>query len=191
MVNQVERAKVIAQAIQKKWPEINIICYHSEFTRTHRIEKERLILAVFKDKEDRLQGERNLLAEWDLIDNNQVILITTQICELSLDISADIMYSEIAPVDSIIQRAGRLHRNGKRPQLNLCGCAGHCLKRDYLPEDHEFNLWIFPIEWERKSALYPYYFKDGGEDLLLRSWEIIGEVLKKGSCVEWINKYYN
>jgi CRISPR-associated endonuclease/helicase Cas3 len=39
-----------------------------------------------------------------------LIAVTTQVAEMSLDLDADILISEIAPVPSIIQRLGRLNR---------------------------------------------------------------------------------
>lgn len=73
----------------------NIICYHSRFIQKDRIKKE----------EDILTKEKN---------NDPVVLIATQVVEVSLDIDFDILFTENAPIDAIIQRAGRVNRKRKK-----------------------------------------------------------------------------
>jgi CRISPR-associated endonuclease/helicase Cas3 len=69
----------------------NIICFHSRFIQKHRVEKEILILEKEKTGEP-------------------FLLIATQVVEVSLDIDFDVLFTENAPVDAIIQRAGRVNR---------------------------------------------------------------------------------
>ncbi|MDW8095059.1 MAG: CRISPR-associated helicase Cas3' [Caldimicrobium sp.] len=47
-------------------------------------------------------------------ENQPVIWITTQIVEASLDIDYDILFTEAAPIDSLIQRMGRVYRRPDR-----------------------------------------------------------------------------
>jgi len=42
------------------------------------------------------------------------ILVATQVIEVSLDIDYDVMYTEAAPIDALVQRFGRVNRRGLR-----------------------------------------------------------------------------
>ena len=69
------------------------MCYHSRFIVKHRTEKENIILDNEREKP-----------------NEGFLLIATQVVEVSLDIDYQSLYTENAPIDAIIQRAGRINR---------------------------------------------------------------------------------
>lgn len=46
--------------------------------------------------------------------NKRHIIVTTQLVEAGVDISVDIVYRDLAPIDSIIQTAGRCNRNDEK-----------------------------------------------------------------------------
>lgn len=71
------------------------ICYHSRFIKMDRSKKER---EIFELDDINVGG----------------ILIATQVVEVSLDIDFDILFTENAPIDAIIQRAGRVNRKRKK-----------------------------------------------------------------------------
>ena len=89
--NTVHRAQLFFNKLKSYFEDDNIVLYHSQFTYTDRVNKENEILSLHEKK-------------------GSFILIATQVIEISLDISADIMYTELAPPDSIGQRGGRLNR---------------------------------------------------------------------------------
>ena len=67
---------------------------------------------------DRLQVEQEVLRRWGRRGTDRPgVLVATQVVEQSLDIDFDLMVTDIAPVDLIVQRAGRLwrHERGGRP----------------------------------------------------------------------------
>ena len=72
-----------------------IVCYHSRFIQKHRKQKEDQIFGLEKSK-------------------GACLLIATQVVEVSLDIDFDILFTENAPIDAIIQRAGRVNRKRKK-----------------------------------------------------------------------------
>ncbi len=75
---------------------VNLLCYHSRFIQKHRAEKEEDIFKMEAKK-------------------GACLLVATQVVEVSLDIDFDILFTENAPIDAIIQRAGRVNRKrGKK-----------------------------------------------------------------------------
>ncbi|WP_202319142.1 CRISPR-associated helicase Cas3' [Archaeoglobus neptunius] len=114
ILNTVERAKQFYLRLKeelKNSDEPNIMLYHSQFTYNDRVKKENEIYSRIKNK--------------------PFILVATQVIEISLDISCDVMYSELAPPDALGQRAGRLNRKGREWSNEF----EHVLKI-YTPEKH-------------------------------------------------------
>ncbi|TAN16645.1 MAG: CRISPR-associated helicase Cas3' [Chitinophagaceae bacterium] len=73
----------------------NIICLHSRFFNEDRKKTEVRLKELFGKESDA---------------NEQAILIATQIIEAGMDLSCDIMHTEISPINSFLQRAGRCAR---------------------------------------------------------------------------------
>ena len=111
---------------------ITLDLFHARFAFIDRIRIENDVLKTF--------GKRSTGAQ-----RRGRILIATQVIEQSLDLCFDEMFTDIAPIDLIIQRAGRLRRhtrdvNGDRIEsgadqrgplvLNVVGPP-----RDAMPED--------------------------------------------------------
>lgn len=68
--------------------------------------------------DDRLSREvtitKRLGPESDRTINDRIIVVGTQVLEQSLDLDFDLMISDHAPLDLLLQRAGRLHRHRMR-----------------------------------------------------------------------------
>ncbi|MEM3488649.1 MAG: CRISPR-associated helicase Cas3' [Nitrososphaeria archaeon] len=92
IVNTIPKAVAIYKKILECLPQERIILLHSRFMHKDRIEKEQEIDAKYKTPH---------------------VLISTQISEVSLDISYNLLFSEVAPLPSMIQRFGRVNRYGK------------------------------------------------------------------------------
>lgn len=64
--------------------------------------------------EDRTKHEKDLKAGENNEDDPIQLLVGTQAIEVSLDIDYDVIYSEPAPIDALIQRFGRVNRKRKK-----------------------------------------------------------------------------
>jgi CRISPR-associated endonuclease/helicase Cas3 len=96
--NRVETAqRIFLELKSKKKKTTELICIHSRFFDNDRKEKESLIKEYF--------GKGNK--------KNDVILVATQVIEAGMDISCDVMFTEISPINSFLQRAGRCARFAK------------------------------------------------------------------------------
>lgn len=82
------------------------------------VDKSQMIFKYFKDRE--IENSSLLHGKFTLKDreeiekklNNLNLLVGTQAIEVSLDIDYDVLYTEPAPFDALIQRFGRINRRG-------------------------------------------------------------------------------
>jgi CRISPR-associated endonuclease/helicase Cas3 len=77
-------------------------------------ETNRLLLHARFPLEDRQQLEKQLTEMYGFDKTNRPhrgVVIGTQVLEQSLDLDFDVMVSDLAPIDLLLQRAGRLHRH--------------------------------------------------------------------------------
>lgn len=77
------------------FPASSINVYHSRFRYKDRSHRHRRVIDDFKAK------------------GKAAILVATQVAEMSLNLSADLLITDIAPVPSLIQRMGRLNRKAQ------------------------------------------------------------------------------
>lgn len=112
LVNTVDRAQELYKKLREKLSEIELdgvrlSLLHSRFYREDRMDKER-------DVVDRLGKSSQGGPE-------SFILISTQVVEAGMDFSADVLHTELAPMNSLVQRAGRCARYGGEGTVKVYG----------------------------------------------------------------------
>lgn len=93
--NTVRRAQETYGVLAEQFGE-DVIMVHARFVSSDRARNDARLLALFGKNAKRPQ---------------RIIVVATQVVEQSLDIDFDIIISDIAPIDLLLQRAGRLHRH--------------------------------------------------------------------------------
>jgi CRISPR-associated helicase Cas3 len=146
-VNTVNKAKEISNYLMNR--NYDVICYTGRMTSKDRIRKENYIQEYFNEPcED---------------PDKTKFLICTQVCEISLDIDSDLLLTQIAPVDDINQRIGRLHRNGQKPKSKDCSCT-KCKRK---PDNYKYNTYIFS-DIQNRDKILPYTDEKGSS-----TWELL------------------
>lgn len=152
MIELSQKAKVLvvvntvrkAIELKKKFEDAKLL--HSRFILQHRKEKEKEIKTFFDSQEKGL---------W----------ITTQLAEVSLDLDADYLFTELSTADSLIQRMGRCNRKGQKPtdEPNVFVFTKDCsgVGPVYYKHLHESTLknlkdglWDWDFKWKLVEKVY-------------------------------------
>ncbi|KUK03891.1 MAG: CRISPR-associated endonuclease/helicase Cas3 [Thermococcaceae archaeon] len=108
VANTVTRARELYTELKRKRKDVYL--FHSRFTNEDKRRKMELVEKI-----------------------ESGILVATQVVEVSLDIDYDVLYTEVAPIDALIQRFGRVNRRGlKRGKAFIFEPEG---EKSYLPYD--------------------------------------------------------
>lgn len=97
--NTVARAQETYRAIAGAVGRERSMLLHSQFAAAHRARQERELLQLLGPEGPNVERPHGY------------VVVGTQVLEQSLDIDADVMVTDLAPVDLVLQRAGRLHRH--------------------------------------------------------------------------------
>lgn len=152
--NQVQRAQNLYKELLEKYPEVKSMLIHSRFKRADRSKLEYELTHCFNKMET----------------GTPCLVVSTQVVEVSLDISFDAMVTECAPIDALIQRFGRVNR--KRTSETI----GH-----YKP------IYVLAPYGDKNNSL-PY-----SEDVLERTFRVLpdnGDMLKETEIQKFIDEVY-
>ncbi|WP_028841626.1 CRISPR-associated helicase Cas3' [Thermodesulfobacterium hveragerdense] len=128
VLNQVKRAQKVYEKIRSRLElsDEQIVLLHSRFTKVDRIEHEGKAFSLIPHKEN---GEI-------IIPEGTGIVVSTQVLEAGIDFSAELLLTELAPADSLVQRAGRCARyEGQSGEMIVFQVDD--VDRGYLPYEKE------------------------------------------------------
>ena len=151
--NQVKRAQEMYDIVSDLYPNIDKMLIHSRYKR-----------------EDRVRLEDELKKNFNVMDDIPCVVVSTQVVEVSLDISFDVMITECAPIDALIQRFGRINR--KRTQDTI----GH-YKPVYV---------LAPPEYDKEALPY-------SKDVLEDTFAVLpdhGAIMREAEVQEMIDTVY-
>lgn len=155
VANTVASAQQIYQSLRSRYPEVEALLFHARFLAKDRQRIEETVVKLFGKaslKEPTEQG-------WHPRPK-RMILVATQVVEQSLDLDFDLMISEIAPIDLLLQRIGRLHRH-QRPGRPISAEEIHVL----LPAGGSF-------EFGATERVYGRYLLMGTCKVLNETWSL-------------------
>jgi len=149
--NQVKRAQSLFDDLSERYPHVEKMLVHSRFKRGVRSQLESDLRNIYNNSTE------------------ACLVVSTQVVEVSLDISFDLMVTECAPVDALIQRFGRINR--KRSTETI----GH-----YKP------IYVLAPPPEKNDAL-PY-----GLEVLQRTYDALpnGNLMKEREAQSMIDTVY-
>lgn len=127
--------------------EDSMLLFHARFAMGDRLDIEETVTKTFGRKSTAQERCGN-------------VLVATQVVEQSLDLDFDLLITDLAPMDLLIQRAGRLHRHPRDEKGNPL-LEGHdrrepacMIVHSPLPEDEADGNW-FKSVFPKASFVYP------------------------------------
>ncbi len=151
VANQVKRAQSLFTDLSERYPDVQKMLVHSRFKRGIRSKLESDLRKIYNNSTE------------------ACLVVSTQVVEVSLDISFDMMVSECAPIDSLIQRFGRINRKRSKEAIG-----------NYKP------IYVIAPPIEKNDAL-PY-----GLEVLQRTYEALpnGNLMREPEIQVLIDTVY-
>jgi CRISPR-associated endonuclease/helicase Cas3 len=155
--NTVNRSIEVYKHLRDNLDDTECLLFHARTLQVWRREREEEVLRKFgkcspqeKDTDDHFMNPDRPF---------RAVLIATQVIEQSLDLDFDLMISEIAPIDLLLQRLGRLHRHprGRPSGLEMPQFILLCDAETAGPPPESFG---------KSESVYDRY-------VLLRTWQVL------------------
>jgi CRISPR-associated endonuclease/helicase Cas3 len=158
ILNSVERAQLLYQKIIRLAPENNLLLLHSHF---RPLERRRIETALRENVPGR-------------------IIITTQAIEAGVDITSGVLFTEIAPWPSLVQRFGRCNRYGELESATVFWID--------MADDNKLALPYSPTELESsRTRLQDLHFVGSRNLPAVEPIKASGLVLRRKDFLELFN----
>lgn len=156
----VDRAVADYVRLKAAFPDMPVLLDHGRFARPDRDAHDRAVVEAF--------GRGGV---------DRGICVATQVVEQSLDLDFDAMISDAAPMDLMLQRAGRIHRHdrGDRPRGLLLVDAPHEARVVYGDWPVDQALRLLPAELRLPADI---------ATLTQEAWTADDSA----ECMEWLGK---
>lgn len=139
IVNTVARAQALARALRGAGQDVLLI--HGRLTTSERADRTARAVDLLGQARGRASGRPKSL-----------VVVATQIAEQSFDVDVDVLYSDLAPIDLLLQRVGRLHRHLRAaadrpegllsPRVVITGLSLAGGEPTYVEDfDHVYDPW--------------------------------------------------
>jgi hypothetical protein len=118
---------------------------HAQFLAADRVENDERLLHEFgapASGAERPVGRR--------------VVVATQVVEQSLDLDFDLMITDVAPADLVLQRLGRLHRHDRRERPARL---------------REAECWITGVDWDAEVPRF-----DRGPEAVYGRWPLLASI---------------
>lgn len=97
--NTVGRAQAVYEVVRKALGT-DAVLLHARLTASARAERTERLVEQLGPRVDRPQ---------------RLVIVSTQVAEQSFDVDVDVLFSDLAPIDLLLQRIGRMHRHQRPP----------------------------------------------------------------------------
>jgi CRISPR-associated endonuclease/helicase Cas3 len=146
VMNTVGEAQGLYEKVKRGMPDFQVILFHSRFTLERKLKIEEDLLFRY-----------GKTARW----REKGIVIATQVVEQSLDVDFDLMISDIAPIDLLLQRSGRLHRHRRSRPGPLRDRNLYVIMPDLTTGFPDFgpSRWVYARDILLRTGLL--FFKEG------------------------------
>lgn len=173
VLNTVERAVRVAYELKERNTDTEIYLVHGRMTKKQKDEKVKEIISIVGSSEDARRHRPK-----------KAVFVSTQIIEISVDADLDFMISDLAPVDTIFQRIGRLWRS-KKPGTIRDSFLSKRMLFILVPDDpkkcypYRKEIVENTLKTMKKMYLMPFEIKCSLNDVYTKS--IVKELLDEES----------